>query len=662
MKKRFLLLVGLVSLLTFGQMQSASAQCDIVIRMQDSYGDGWNGASIKVYDAAVLLGTATIANGAVGTATISAPDMTDIRLVWTNGSYPEECGFTVTNGIGIDVYVCAFTESPAPGEFFVFNNLCSTDGIDVNLVSLALPEKVAAGALEISGVIRSERDTPISSFDVIYSIDGVASESATINGLNLEFNESYVFTHPQIAEILVGGHSIEVRIENINGLGDDDYPANNTLTAEVLCVNEIYRQNVVYEEGTGTWCGWCPRGLVGLNTMAHRYTDGTWIGIGVHNNDPMEVAEYDAGVGTFIGGYPSGVMNRTNVFDPGISSLEPAYLAAKTEIPLAKIEITGKTWDANTRNLTVEATTNFALDLTGISYNVAMVIVESGVRGTTSQWNQANYYAGGGNGPLIDWDGTNWATLPNPVPAADMIYNHVGRVLVGGWNGVSGIIPAEVVYGSDYTYEFTHTLAAASNPAEVDLVVLLIDASTGIIINASELPLEADVLAPDFTSDVVTGVAPLEIAFTDATAGGNVAAWSWDFNNDGTEDSNEQNPTFTYETGGLYSVALTVTNQTGNTFKILKKDYINVGTVGVETIQENNFVCYPNPTKNVINVQSKDELSSIRIFNVNGQTVYEDLTTTAKFQTIDLSSFRKGVYFMELNSEKETKRVKVVVE
>ncbi len=662
MKKRFLLLVSLVSLLTFGQTQTASAQCDIVIRMQDSYGDGWNGASIKVYDAAVLLGTATIANGSVGTATISAPDMTDIRLVWTNGQYPEECGFTVTNGIGIDVYVCAFTEAPAPGEFFVFNNLCSTEGIDVNLVSLALPEKVAVGALEISGVVRSERDTPISSFDVTYSIDGIVSESATFNGLNIGFNESYSFTHPQIAEILVGSHLIEVRIENINGLGDDDNPANNALTAEVMCVNEIYQQNVVYEEGTGTWCGWCPRGLVGLNTMAHNYTDGTWIGIGVHNNDPMEVAAYDAGIGTFISGYPSGVMNRTNVFDPGLSSLEPAYLAAKAEIPLAKIAITGKTWDENTRNLTVEATSNFALDLTGISYNVAMVIVESGVRGTTSQWNQANYYAGGGNGNLIDWDGTNWALLPNPVPAADMVYNHVGRVLVGGWNGVSGIIPAEVVYGTDYTYEFTHTLEAAFNPAEVDLVVLLIDAATGIIINACELPLEADVLTPEFTSDVVTGVAPIEIAFTDQTVGGNVAAWSWDFNNDGTEDSNEQNPTFTYETGGSYSVALTVTNQTGNTFKVLKRDYLNVGTVGVETIAKNNFICYPNPTKNVIHVQSKDALTSIRIFNVNGQTVYEDLTTTAKFQTINLSSFHKGVYFMELNSEKETKRVKVVVE
>jgi PKD repeat protein len=662
MRKRFLLLFSLVGLLVLGQTFTASAQCNLHIAMHDSYGDGWNGASLKVYNGTVLLGTATLANGLTGSATILAPDMTDIRLTWTAGSYPEECGFTVTNGIGIDVYVCEFTESPAPGSFFVFNNVCSSVGTDVNLIDLPISSKVAAGDLEISGVVRSERDTPITSFDAVYSIDGIDSDVTAFSGLSLGFNQSYAFTHPQTADILVGNHEIKLRIQNINGLGDDDIPANNALTRDVLCVNEIFQQNVVYEEGTGTWCGWCPRGLVGLNTMAHNYTDGTWIGIGVHNGDPMTVAAYDQGIGTFISGYPSGVMNRKSVFDPGLSSLEPAYFAAKAEIPLGKIVITGKTWNVGTRKLTVQATSNFAMDLAGTSYNVAMVVVESDVTGTTSQWNQANYYAGGGNGNLIDWDGTNWATLSNPVPAANMVYNHVGRVLVGGWNGVPGIIPADVVYGSPYTYEFTHTLAAASDPAEVTVVVMLIDANTGVIANAYELALEGDILAPGFSSDVVGGVSPLQVAFTDETAGGNVAGWSWDFDNDGIEDSNVQNPTFTYLTPGAHSVALTVVNQTGNQFKVLKENFVFVGTVGLGQLAENIFTCYPNPATDVIHIKSGSPLSSIRIFNVSGQKVYEDLTAKSKFQSIDVTSFKKGVYFMELNTERETKRIKLVVD
>lgn len=663
MKKRNLLLFSLLCLLFFGQTAMVNAQCDIVIDMEDSYGDGWNGASVKVYDGADLLGTATLTgNTSSGSETITAPDMTDISFVWTAGDYASECGFTVTNGIGIDVYVCEPTEAPDPGEFLVITNVCSSVGLDVNLFDFSLASIVAVGEVEIAGTIRSERDTPITSFDVVYSLDGANSSVFTFEDLDIAFNTTYEFTHPELAEIEVGDHTIELTVENINGAGDDDNPGNNALTSQVLCVNEIFSKNVVYEEGTGTWCGWCPRGLVGLNTMAHDYTDGTWIGIGVHNgtNDPMKVTEYDNGIGGFISGYPSGVMNREDVFDPGLSSLEPAYMAAKQEIPLGKIVMTAQTWDAGTRELTVEATTNFAMDLTGTSYNLSMVIVESGMSGTSSGWNQANYYSGGGNGDLIDFDGTNWADLANPVPAADMVYQHVGRVLVGGWDGIPNVIPADVVYGTPYTYEFTHTLADDFNAAEIDLVVMLIDATTGVIVNAYELPLGAEVLIAGFSADVVEGVAPLEVNFTDESQG-DITEWSWDFDNDGTEDSDEQNPTYIFETGGFHSVALTVTSSTGLINTIVEEDFVHTSGVGLEEVADNKFKCYPNPASDVINVQSEEALTGIKIWNVGGQVVYAN-ENSSNIQTIDVANFKKGVFFMELNTENETKIIKIVID
>ena len=663
MKKRNLLLISLFSLFIFAQTSTVSAQCDIVIDMVDSYGDGWNGASIKVYDGSTLLGTATVANGSsAATETISAPDMTDISLVWVAGSYDEECSFKVTNGIGIDVYVCEPLATPPAGEFFVFTNVCSSVGLDLNLFKFLIPSRIAVGDSEIKGMIRNERDTPITSFDAVYYIDGQASEVSTFDNLSIAFNESYEFTHSQIANIVVGEHNLELKIENINNQGDDDDTDNNLQAVQILCVNEIFVKNVVYEEGTGTWCGWCPRGLVGLNTMGHNYTDGTWIGIGVHNGDPMKVTEYDQGIGTFIGGYPSGVMNRENVFDPGLSTLEPAYFASKAEIPLAKIEMTAKTWDAGTREITVEATSNFAMDLTGTSYNLSMVVVESGVTGTGSAWNQANSYSGGGAGDLIDWDGTNWANLANPVPAADMVYNHVGRVLVGGWNGLSGIIPADVAYGTPYSHEFTYTLDDGFNPDEVVLVVMLHNATTGVIANAYELPLEADILTADFSADVVNGVAPLEVNFSDETQGGNITDWSWDFDNDGIEDSNEQNPSFTFVTGGSYSVSLTVTNDTENTFTQVMTNFIHAGTVGLDEISESNFKCYPNPAQDVINIQSVANLNSIKLYNVSGQLVYSNDRNASKLHTIDISTFDNGVYFMELSTDEETSTIKIVIE
>ena len=51
-----------------------------------------------------------------------------------------------------------------------------------------------------------------------------------------------------------------------------------------------------------------------------------------------------------------------------------------------------------------------------------------------------------------------------------------------------------------------------------------------------------------------------EIQFNDASYG-NPTTWSWDFDNDGTIDSNEQNPTWSYDTAGIYSVSLTVSDE-----------------------------------------------------------------------------------------------------
>ena len=48
-------------------------------------------------------------------------------------------------------------------------------------------------------------------------------------------------------------------------------------------------------------------------------------------------------------------------------------------------------------------------------------------------------------------------------------------------------------------------------------------------------------LAANFTADPVQGVAPLDVRFTDTSSGSGIT-YAWDFENDGTVDSTEQNP------------------------------------------------------------------------------------------------------------------------
>lgn len=78
----------------------------------------------------------------------------------------------------------------------------------------------------------------------------------------------------------------------------------------------------------------------------------------------------------------------------------------------------------------------------------------------------------------------------------------------------------------------------------------------------------------DFTGAPITGAPPLTVTFTDLTLD-NPTTWNWDFDADGTIESTQQNPSYTYTGDGLYSVALTASNTSGVT-RLVKPNYILV--------------------------------------------------------------------------------------
>ncbi|AKB51198.1 cell surface protein [Methanosarcina barkeri str. Wiesmoor] len=82
----------------------------------------------------------------------------------------------------------------------------------------------------------------------------------------------------------------------------------------------------------------------------------------------------------------------------------------------------------------------------------------------------------------------------------------------------------------------------------------------------------------DFAATPTSGDAPLTVNFTDAS-NGTVSSYSWDFDNDGTVDSTEQNPSYTYTSAGKYTVNLTITNATGSDSKV-KTNYVTVEGTG----------------------------------------------------------------------------------
>ena len=84
----------------------------------------------------------------------------------------------------------------------------------------------------------------------------------------------------------------------------------------------------------------------------------------------------------------------------------------------------------------------------------------------------------------------------------------------------------------------------------------------------------------DFEATPTSGTAPLTVQFTDLSGGDPnwILGWEWDFDDDGEIDSYEQNPEYTYQDTGYYSVRLHILagGGVGEKTYAYRKDYIHV--------------------------------------------------------------------------------------
>ncbi len=268
----------------------------------------------------------------------------------------------------------------------------------------------------------------INSFDLTFDYNG-SQITENVSNINLGFGLASLavmtvdFTNPIT---LAGGTTpATIYIHNING-GVTQSTADDTLIVNIDAVTPAPGKLVIGEEATGTWCSWCPRGAVALNWMDHDYA-GYWQGIAIHNADPMANVDYDAGLAPYIGGYPSGLVDRGPEIDPSV--FKGDFLQRIQMAPSA-IMTNGAQLSGDT--LRVSMIVDF-LTTVGPMYKLACVITEDSVKGSGPDYYQANAYSGGTS--LIDVDGSDWNQKPGNVPDYMMTYRHVARYISPSFAG-----------------------------------------------------------------------------------------------------------------------------------------------------------------------------------------------------------------------------------
>ena len=372
----------------------------------------------------------------------------------------------------------------------------SLANIDATLSSINNAIYVVAGNNNITGTVTNSGANAITSFDVTYSIDGGTSSAVySVTGLNLATMGTYNFTHNVPANITKGQHTVQVTISNVNG-GTDANPADNVLTKTITGVSSIPTKRVFCEEETSVLCGYCVRGIVYMDSMALQHPNDR-VGISCHSagmgTDPMIVTAWDNGNCAFPGfsGFPSVIVDRTILDDP--SNLPADYATQKAIISPVDVTVANASYNSSTKvvsfdvNVTpvISGTVNWTIN--GAIYE--MDVTASQDPGTaSSEYNQDNYYANNALGPMGGFE-----SLANPVPAAQMHYNYIGRAILGGYTGTAGSIPATITDGTTYTQNYTYTVPTTQDVTQFHFVGFVIDQSSGKVLNCNQ-------------SDITTGI------------------------------------------------------------------------------------------------------------------------------------------------------------
>jgi enediyne biosynthesis protein E4 len=118
---------------------------------------------------------------------------------------------------------------------------------------------------------------------------------------------------------------------------------------------------------------------------------------------------------------------------------------------------------------------------------------------------------------------------------------------------------------------------------------ILVDLAINTILTITE-EMPEGYLRASYSVDTTMGRGELTVHFKDLSRfdpASPITSWSWDFNSDGTKDSDEQNPTHIYTSplGEVYNVSLVVSNGTNND-TIVRKDLIRLYPLKAENLAQ----------------------------------------------------------------------------
>lgn len=287
-----------------------------------------------------------------------------------------------------------------------------------------------------------------------------------------------------------GDFPMTTTVTAINGESNLD-PINHTDATLHIIPFAPHRRPLV-EEYTGTWCGYCPRGYVGMEHMKEIYGD-EFVGVAYHYNDKMEITQYYP---SQVDNYPLAWIDRVIMADAYFGDttvpfgIQDTWLRRSTVATEANLDVEGG-YSSNKQYFEITSKVRFVRDVANANskYCVVYIMTADGFKDV-----QKNNFDPSHAGSLND-DMAQFLTGEQYVPLefCDVV------VATSDQKGVTASIPTRVKAGEVYRY--THRFKVAdiksssgaalmTNGITPNAVCLLLNVETGEVVNAAKMSYE----------------------------------------------------------------------------------------------------------------------------------------------------------------------------
>ena len=333
----------------------------------------------------------------------------------------------------------------------------------------------------VSVTIENMGTKPITSVKYALTSDGEVVGEETVDVQISDFKAVAPISVRLTAAASAGASKKTITLKEVNGVPNE--LSGNIGYGKVVTVVNKPKVLPVIEEFTGTWCGYCPYGIVGMAQAHEQYGDNVAL-IAVHDSDPMAIDEYTA-ITRNVSSFPSAVANRGESFYPDTYRL-PGYIdKAMNSVVAGAIDATAKWADNGKTRISIDTKTTFAYSENDARYGIAYVLVEDGM--TNPDWYQRNFLTGESGWPGMDF----WYQSP------EMVYGFVfDHVAVAAWDvqkGVKGSVGSVIVEGQPMDYNFKADISDNSliqDKSKLKLIAMLVDSQSGKIMNAAITTIE----------------------------------------------------------------------------------------------------------------------------------------------------------------------------